>query len=77
MMDQQFRLFVKNNISLLDELSRMYAEYRIDVCESFWEELSRTLNVDIPDGYFYFTSGKRFEFGSKRGAPMWLAEGYL
>ena len=63
MIDDQFRLFVRENISLLDELSRMYAQYRIDICDAFWEQLVGSLNRDIPNGYSFFNNGKRFEQG--------------
>jgi len=63
MIDSQFRLFAEKNILSLDELSRIFAEYKIAVSESFWENLSNELNIDIPDGYSYHTEGKRFDNG--------------
>jgi hypothetical protein len=49
--DKSFDGFVKQNLALLDELSRRYAEYRVAVCQSYLDELQAKIGVRTPAGY--------------------------
>jgi hypothetical protein len=61
MTDRDFEAFAEQNLSALEDLSRMYGEYRINVCESFWKALSNYLEAATPHGYSYYFEPKPFD----------------
>jgi len=55
MIDSQFKSFTEDNLDTLDELCRMYAEYRVEICETFWDAISTCLHKSVPEGYRMYT----------------------
>lgn len=51
MIDKSFQGFVIQNLGPLDELARRYAEYRIQVTQSYLEELRIRIRTHTPQGY--------------------------
>jgi hypothetical protein len=51
MIDKAFADFVKQHLVTLDELARRYTEYRTDVIESWWSELSEHIRLRTPADY--------------------------
>jgi hypothetical protein len=51
MIDKAMQEFVQQNLVTLDELSRRYAEYRIEASKSYLDELRTKIGRCIPDGY--------------------------
>ena len=64
MIDSQFKSFAEDNLDTLDELCRIYAEYRVETCEAFWDATSTCLRKSVPEGYRMYTEGKPFNEGA-------------
>ncbi len=65
MIDTNFKIFVEENISVLNELTCMYAQYKIDLTDGFWDELGRVLSEEIPQGYNLEQTPKKYEQACK------------
>jgi hypothetical protein len=51
MIDRSFQEFVRHNLIQLDELARRYAEYRIEVSQSYLNELQAKIRTRTPAGH--------------------------
>lgn len=53
MIDKSFEEFVRQNLMPLDELARRYAEYRIEVSQSYLNELRANIRARTPADYSF------------------------
>jgi len=66
MIDTAFTGFVHDNLATLDELTRLYAEYRQETGEAFWKDLCSFMRNKTPRNYTFKGDNPFWKLGNER-----------